>query len=235
MSDIKFACPSCGQKIKCDSSHAGLRIPCPGCGGELEIPKEESVARQSEPAPTTSLPTSGAAQSTPTRAPAREVQRKATSPKAAPKRSESAVSSEAARDVRCLCPVCRSELRVRPPSKKGIPTGTLPMAELVRPGNLERFGSAAPRADRDSVKAEPAAEVSVTPKSSQSAKAAERPAPSPVGSKPRLSYVLTGKPPAPLPRPDGAPRRKKKAKAASGGPAQAMKPGASDTTPPADT
>ena len=55
MSDIKFACAACGQKIKCDSSHAGLRIPCPGCGDELEIPKVEPAANEEGSAPRQNL------------------------------------------------------------------------------------------------------------------------------------------------------------------------------------
>lgn len=39
MSDIKFLCPSCGQRIQCDAGHVGLQIPCPGCSAQLKIPR----------------------------------------------------------------------------------------------------------------------------------------------------------------------------------------------------
>jgi hypothetical protein len=38
MSEIKFACPECGQKISCEPTYSGLRIPCPACQKPLTVP-----------------------------------------------------------------------------------------------------------------------------------------------------------------------------------------------------
>lgn len=39
MSEIKFACPHCGQHIACDSSYAEIGIECPSCNGPLVVPR----------------------------------------------------------------------------------------------------------------------------------------------------------------------------------------------------
>jgi len=38
MSDIKFACPKCGQRIEADSAWAGLDLDCPGCNRIIKAP-----------------------------------------------------------------------------------------------------------------------------------------------------------------------------------------------------
>ena len=38
MSDIKFACPHCGQHLACDDLYCGEPIACPGCQGKLFVP-----------------------------------------------------------------------------------------------------------------------------------------------------------------------------------------------------
>lgn len=38
MSDFRFACPHCGQRIQCDSTSRGSQIPCPACQKMLTIP-----------------------------------------------------------------------------------------------------------------------------------------------------------------------------------------------------
>ena len=38
MSEIKFSCPECGQKISCESSYSGTSIPCPTCHKSLTVP-----------------------------------------------------------------------------------------------------------------------------------------------------------------------------------------------------
>ena len=47
MSDLKFNCPSCGQHIKCDESHAGENLPCPGCAHLIRIPHDAEIVRDS--------------------------------------------------------------------------------------------------------------------------------------------------------------------------------------------
>ena len=37
--NIKFACPKCGQRIKCESSFSGNQINCPACQQQLTIPR----------------------------------------------------------------------------------------------------------------------------------------------------------------------------------------------------
>jgi hypothetical protein len=39
MSDIKFACPHCGQHIACDSDFGDLAIDCPGCKNGMVVPR----------------------------------------------------------------------------------------------------------------------------------------------------------------------------------------------------
>lgn len=44
MSDFKFLCPECGQKILCDSSLSGAQITCPGCQKTITIPSAPAAA-----------------------------------------------------------------------------------------------------------------------------------------------------------------------------------------------
>jgi DNA-directed RNA polymerase subunit RPC12/RpoP len=39
MSEFKYACPVCGQHIKCDSSQAGTRMECPTCFQKIIVPQ----------------------------------------------------------------------------------------------------------------------------------------------------------------------------------------------------
>jgi hypothetical protein len=43
MSDLKFSCPSCGQHIQCEQSHAGEKIPCPGCAALIRVPADAPI------------------------------------------------------------------------------------------------------------------------------------------------------------------------------------------------
>src|SRR5262245_58026589 len=38
MSELKFSCPDCGQKISCDADYAGRQFPCPQCQKTLTVP-----------------------------------------------------------------------------------------------------------------------------------------------------------------------------------------------------
>ena len=44
MSNFKFNCPSCGQKILGDTSYVGTQIPCPTCRKPLTVPRPSSAA-----------------------------------------------------------------------------------------------------------------------------------------------------------------------------------------------
>src|ERR1019366_1239253 len=39
MSEFKYACPVCGQHIKCDSSQAGSVMDCPTCFQKITVPQ----------------------------------------------------------------------------------------------------------------------------------------------------------------------------------------------------
>jgi hypothetical protein len=39
MSEIKFACPQCGQHIACDAGYADMCIACPACHQPMEVPR----------------------------------------------------------------------------------------------------------------------------------------------------------------------------------------------------
>ena len=43
MSDFKFACPVCGQHIRCDTSYIGTKTKCPACQNSITIPPPPSV------------------------------------------------------------------------------------------------------------------------------------------------------------------------------------------------
>jgi hypothetical protein len=48
MSEIKFACPHCGQHIACDRDYVDMCIVCPTCGKPMEVPRL-SAAEASHP------------------------------------------------------------------------------------------------------------------------------------------------------------------------------------------
>jgi DNA-directed RNA polymerase subunit RPC12/RpoP len=46
MSEFKYACPVCGQHIKCDSSQAGTKMECPTCFQKITVPQAPSTDDQ---------------------------------------------------------------------------------------------------------------------------------------------------------------------------------------------
>jgi DNA-directed RNA polymerase subunit RPC12/RpoP len=46
MSEFKYACPVCGQHIKCDSSQAGSQMECPTCFQKITVPQAPSTDEQ---------------------------------------------------------------------------------------------------------------------------------------------------------------------------------------------
>jgi len=46
MSEFKYACPVCGQHIKCDSSQAGTQMDCPTCFQKITVPQAPSSEEQ---------------------------------------------------------------------------------------------------------------------------------------------------------------------------------------------
>jgi hypothetical protein len=47
MNDLKFSCPSCGQHIVCDESHAGEKLPCPSCAALVRVPADAAIVTNS--------------------------------------------------------------------------------------------------------------------------------------------------------------------------------------------
>jgi len=46
MSEFKYACPVCGQHIKCDASQAGSVMECPTCFQKITVPQAPTTAEQ---------------------------------------------------------------------------------------------------------------------------------------------------------------------------------------------
>ncbi|HTV75808.1 MAG TPA: hypothetical protein VMD57_02330 [Candidatus Baltobacteraceae bacterium] len=46
MSEFKYACPVCGQHIKCDSSQAGTQMECPTCFQKITVPQAPTTDEQ---------------------------------------------------------------------------------------------------------------------------------------------------------------------------------------------
>ncbi|HEY1663374.1 MAG TPA: discoidin domain-containing protein [Verrucomicrobiae bacterium] len=46
MSEFKYACPVCGQHIKCDSSQAGTVMTCPTCFQQITVPNAPATEEQ---------------------------------------------------------------------------------------------------------------------------------------------------------------------------------------------
>jgi DNA-directed RNA polymerase subunit RPC12/RpoP len=46
MSEFKYACPVCGQHIKCDSSQAGSQMECPTCFQKITVPQAPASEEQ---------------------------------------------------------------------------------------------------------------------------------------------------------------------------------------------
>jgi DNA-directed RNA polymerase subunit RPC12/RpoP len=46
MSEFKYACPVCGQHIKCDSSQAGTVMECPTCFQKITVPQAPATGEQ---------------------------------------------------------------------------------------------------------------------------------------------------------------------------------------------
>ena len=44
MSEFKYACPVCGQHIKCDSSQTGTVMDCPTCFQKIVVPQAPADA-----------------------------------------------------------------------------------------------------------------------------------------------------------------------------------------------
>src|SRR6266404_1596609 len=112
MSDVKFECPACGQRLECNRACSGDVIHCPRCCAEIRVPFsvpteiEGSVARAELILPPSTT----------------------TAPAGEPDKSGNKESNQ---PKEVICPVCQSELRVPTESAHNL-GGTIPMAELIR-------------------------------------------------------------------------------------------------------
>jgi Domain of unknown function (DUF4190) len=61
MSDFKFNCPSCGQKIACDTGYTGTQITCPACQKTLTVPAASGGAAAAPMAAATAAPVAATA------------------------------------------------------------------------------------------------------------------------------------------------------------------------------
>jgi hypothetical protein len=51
MSDFKFACPHCAQRLRVDDRHAGRQILCPKCRHLIAIPHPATASLSRAPKP----------------------------------------------------------------------------------------------------------------------------------------------------------------------------------------
>jgi hypothetical protein len=133
MNEMKFTCPSCGQHVECDASHAGENFPCPACAMLVRVPSdagftEAPVATVGTTAPSvtaelgsifyTSTKPSGdglghecsTASENPPPQPSSEA---AISPAHhASEKTHATSDAERRSEARCVCPVCKSELQI---------------------------------------------------------------------------------------------------------------------------
>jgi hypothetical protein len=69
MSEVKFFCPHCNQKIQCDDAWGAQKIQCPACQGELIVPQAQA-APSAPPPPVPAPPPAAAARPSAARPPA---------------------------------------------------------------------------------------------------------------------------------------------------------------------
>lgn len=161
MSELIFECPSCGQPIQCEKAYSGHTIHCPNCCADLRIPFTYAAGAFSMPR-------------------AELVSEPAAKSAAAPEESRP-------KEIHCLCPVCRSELKIQTASHSGATPQT---AQLVRAAP-QTLDAAVPEAKPDLP--EKAPPVSSAEREEQIAAARDA---NPVSlyppMKPRLDYILSG-------------------------------------------
>jgi hypothetical protein len=191
MSDVKFECPACGQRLECSRACSGDIIHCPRCCAEIRVPFsapgeiEGSVARAELVTP-----------AAPTMAPPNE------SNKTNSETSNEPVSKPA-QPKEIICPVCQSELRV-PLESAPKAGGKFPIAELIRKGSGESKVESGPGEPHPDF-----AHMSAEERERQIAHAREaHPVQLYPAMKPRLDYVLSGKPPTET-KQDSAPKAPK--------------------------
>ena len=126
MTELKFDCPSCGQSIQCSPECANQNVPCPACATLIRVPADAeltesgAVEADANPFQSPEVPKVSYAEAEEHRPPPNE---RAPISRPAPRIDNKPVSAvreelEVARpaatssDLHCVCPVCRSELRI---------------------------------------------------------------------------------------------------------------------------
>ena len=123
MTEIKFACPSCGQAIQGNPECANQNVPCPSCATLIRVPADAEFTESPELAPDANPFQSPEAKVS--YAEAGESQQQQETIAASPSnlarskpvsaiREQLEASSPISRpaELHCTCPVCQSELRI---------------------------------------------------------------------------------------------------------------------------
>ena len=114
MSEIKFSCPACSQRISCSTDYCDQPVHCPNCRTEIRVPCSANPNLNRE-TPKLKLQSSVAPQ--PASVGTSEIGK-----------TVPAVANE--KELHCRCPVCESHLRI--PKSVAEQTGDVfPSAELV--------------------------------------------------------------------------------------------------------
>jgi hypothetical protein len=171
MSSVKFECPACSQHMECERACSGDVIHCPGCGAQIRVPFH-NVAE-----------IDGAFSRAELVAPA--------TPDAAAPNVEAPIAHHEGekREATVNCPACHAELKVVIPANSHAASTTLlhgppPVAHEPGPASTE------------TEQHPDFAHMSLEERERQIARAREaHPIQVNTNAKPRLEYVLEGKPP----------------------------------------
>jgi hypothetical protein len=205
MNSIKFACPQCQQHIECDASHVGRDVPCPTCQSRLRVPKVAAATKDElpkallidaakapavsqKPAPKKRLAIEGKGPASPESVSVHIPKQNGAVPTA---RAKAPVAKPEPKVVHCLCPVCKSELRA--PTAPASPGGALQEAQLVKRGKEPVPAATTGGESAKGTVGKTQTKVGTKDPSVAAAQAARAGG----EEKPRMSYVLTGKPPVP--------------------------------------
>jgi hypothetical protein len=126
MTELKFTCPSCGQHIQCSPECANQNVPCPACATLIRVPADAELTdspgalTEDNPFQSPEKPKVSYADAeehspahkdaAPASPPAARVDNKPLS--AVREELEVARPIAQSSELQCVCPVCRSELRI---------------------------------------------------------------------------------------------------------------------------
>jgi hypothetical protein len=126
MSELKFICPACGQHMQCEKAYVGHQLPCPNCQTELRIPFSDSAGGGPDALPRAQIVLLPGKETNASILvdPEKMREAKATASdipqeiivKREPEISKPAPAA-APHELHCICPVCRSELKISAAAK----------------------------------------------------------------------------------------------------------------------